>query len=137
MTLQFLYRVFRFPVGLLALGCLPVLSWLLYGGHGGPAWFILPFCFPYILARLTFALWRLPAELRGKAVRTAATASLVYILISYPMTRWTEHYITSTIGLPILPGTMFKLATFPVGFVLPPYYTRAEWNNPDLPVHHN
>ncbi len=130
MTTQFLCRVFWFPVGLLVLGCVPVLSWFLYGGHGGVAWLILPFCFPYIVVRCVLALWRLPAEQRRSGVRIVATAILLYMLISYPMTRWTENSVTSSIGLPIRPGTLFKLATFPVGYALPPYKNSRGVENP-------
>jgi hypothetical protein len=121
LTTQLLCRVFWFPIGLFVSGCIPVLSWFLYSGHGGLAWLILPFCFPYIVLRLVLALWKQPAEQRRSGVKIAVTAILLYMLISYPMTRWTEHDVTSSIGLPIRPGILFKLSTFPVGYALPPY----------------
>ncbi len=128
MTLQFLYRVFRFPLALLILGCVPVVSWFFWSGHGGFGWILLPFCFPYILVRLWTALQRLPRGERKRGAKIAAGAVLSYMLVAYPLTRYTEYYITSTIGVPIARGLLFKLATFPIGLALPPYHYSDEPN---------
>jgi len=54
------------------------------------------------------------------------------VLLAYPLGRLSERNIHSTIGLRLLPGTIFKEATFPVGSVRPPHYTGEEEENPDL-----
>jgi hypothetical protein len=43
-----------------------------------------------------------------------------------------ERAITSTIGLPILNGTIIEEATLPVEKALLPHYTREQEENPDL-----
>jgi hypothetical protein len=53
-------------------------------------------------------------------------------LLAYPLGRLSEHRIESTIGLRLLPGTIFEEATLPLGSVLPPHYTREKEENPDL-----
>lgn len=123
MTREKLFRVFGLPLAVLILGCIPVLNVLLYSGHGGPFWLLLPFCFPYILIRLFFELRRLPPPARKRASRVAGVSVLLYVLVAFPVTRWTEHSVASWSKLPIPPGTMFKLATLPVGFLLPPYHS--------------
>jgi len=129
---KFLAKVFGVPVALLVLGCVPGVSLVLYSGHGGLAWLLLPLCFPYIVAMLAVKFWKLPAEEKSRGAATAVAGVLLYMLVAYPLGRWSERYINSTIGLPLLPGTIFKQATFPLGKVLPPHYTREEEENPDL-----
>jgi hypothetical protein len=122
LTKKRLLHVFGLPLAILILGCIPVLNVMLYSGHGGPFWLLLPFCFPYILIRLLIELRRLPPPNRKRGSKMAGVSVLLYILVAFPITRWTEHSVTSWSGLPIPPGTMFKLATLPVGFLLPPYH---------------
>jgi hypothetical protein len=129
---KFLAKVFVVPVALLVLGCVPGVSLVLYSGHGGLAWLLLPLCFPYIVVMLAIRVWKLPAEEKPRGTAMAIAGVLLYVLVAYPLGRWSEHYIRSTIGLSLLPGTIFKQATFPLGKVLPPHYTREEEENPDL-----
>jgi hypothetical protein len=72
-----------------------------------------PFVSPYAIFSLFRVVWMLPRSGRKKALRPAGTAILAYVLIAYPLTRWTEYDLRSTIGLPISQGAMFKLAIFP------------------------
>ena len=123
LTKKSLLRVFALPSGILILGCIPVLNVILYSGHGGPFWLLLPLCFPYILVRLFIDLRRLLPPDRKRGLRMAGVSVLLYIVVVFPVTRWTERSVTSWSGLPIRPGTMFKLATLPVGFLLPPYHS--------------
>lgn len=132
MGAKFLAKVFGVPVALLALGCVPGVSLVLYSGHGGPAWLLLPLCLPYIVVMLAIKVWRLPATEKARGTATAIAGVLLYMLVAYPLGRWSERYINSTIGLRLLPGTIFKEATFPLGKILPPHYTREEEENPDL-----
>jgi hypothetical protein len=116
-----LRRVFLPPAVVIILGCVPGLALFLYSGHGGIFWLVLPLCFPYILVRVFLEIRKLPLGERAAGLKTLAVGVLIYVVLAYPATRWTEHYVTSTIGLPIRSGLMFKLATLPVGFLLPPY----------------
>jgi hypothetical protein len=82
LSAKFLAKVFGVPVALLVLGCVPGVSLLLYSGHGGLAWLLLPLCFPYIVAMLAIKIWNLPAEdkSRGTATATAIAGVLLYVL---------------------------------------------------------
>jgi hypothetical protein len=112
-------RVLVFPVGLLILGCIPVISWFVWSGHGGFGWFLLPLCFPYMIVRLTILIWRAEPSARKKGVSKAAAVIAAYILLAYPATLYTEYYIGSTIGNFIQKGMLFRLAIFPVGLAIP------------------
>ena len=124
LTSKVLYRILGIPVAVLILGCIPGLNLFLYSGHGGIFWLVLPLCFPYVLVRLLLVLWKLPAATGKNRLGIAASVIVIYILVAYPLTRWTEYYLTLKVGLPIRTGTMFKLATMPVGFLLPPYHSK-------------
>jgi hypothetical protein len=112
-------RVLLFPVGLLILGCIPVISWFVWSGHGGFGWILLPICFPYITVRLTILIWRTEPSARKVAAIKAAATVAAYVVFAYPVTRYTEYYISSTIGSFFQKGTLFRLAIFPIGFAIP------------------
>jgi hypothetical protein len=133
LSARFLAKVFSVPLALLILGCVPGVSSILYSGHCGRAWLLLPLCFPYIVLMLAIKIWKLAAAERTRDTAMAVGGVLLYVLVAYPTGRMSERYINATIGLPLLPGTVFKQATFPLGKALPPYYTREEEENPDLP----
>jgi hypothetical protein len=132
MSARFLAIVFSVPLPQLILGSVPGVSSILYCGHGGLAWLLLPICFPYIVVMLAIKISKLPAAERARGTAMAVAGVLLYVLVAYPTGRMSERYIKATIGLPLLPGTVFKQATFPLGKALPPYYTREEEENPDL-----
>lgn len=132
MSAKFLAQVFGAPVALLVLGCVPRVSLLLYSGHGGLAWLLLPLCLPYIVVMLAAKIWKLSAEEKARGTAMAVAGVLLYMVVAYPLGRMSERYIRATTGLPLLPATIFKQATFPLGKALPPYYTREEEMNPDL-----
>jgi hypothetical protein len=45
-------------------------------------------------------------------------ALATYVLVAYPVTKYTEWYVRSSIGLDIPQGMLFRLAIFPVGLAL-------------------
>src|ERR1700731_185590 len=126
LNVKFLAKVFSVPVALLILGCVPGISLVLYSGHAGLAWLLQPLCFPFIVLMLAVKICKLAAEEKPRATAVAITAILLYIFAAYPIGRISERYIKVTIGLSLLPGTIFKQATFPLGKALPPYYTRED-----------
>jgi hypothetical protein len=128
----FLAKVFGVPLALLVVGCVPGVSLVHYSGHGGLAWLLLPLCFPYIVVMLAIKVGQMPTVEKARGTATAIAGVWLYMLVAYPLGRWSERYINSTIGLRLLPGTIFKQATFPLGKILPPHYTREEEQNPDL-----
>lgn len=116
-----LRRVFLFPAIVIVLGCVPGLNLFLYSGHGGPLWLVLPFCFPYILVIGAVEVRKLPSAKRISGLEIVTIAVVIYLVLAYPATRWTEHCLTSQLGLPIRPGILFKMAIMPVGLLVPPY----------------
>lgn len=114
------------------LSCVPGVSGVLYSGHGGVAWLLLPLCLPYIVLLLAIDIWKMPPGEKARGTATAIAGLLLYVLVAYPLGRLSERNINSGIGLRLLPGTIFEEATFPLGRILPPHYTREEEENPDL-----
>jgi hypothetical protein len=119
MRYRLFFRALLFPVGLLLLSCLPGVSFFLWSGHGGIGWILLPICFPYLIVRMTFLIWRTEPSARKNAAALALAILAAYVLLAYPITRYTEHYVNSTIGKFIQQGTLFRLAIFPVGLAIP------------------
>lgn len=132
MSVRFLAKVFGPPVALLVLGCVPGVSSVLYSGHGGLAWLLLPLCLPFIVVMLAIRVWKMPVGERPRATLMVLAGILLYMIAAYPLGRRGEHHLNSTIGLRLLPGTIFKQATYPLGNLVPPRYTREEMENPDL-----
>jgi hypothetical protein len=117
---------FLFPMALLVLGCIDGANALLFSGHGGLGWIILPFCFPVILIKLGVRIWQMPPLERKQDLKVASVVALAYLVLAYPVSRLAERQITSSFGLPIETGLMYKLAIFPVGFALPPYHSDSK-----------
>jgi hypothetical protein len=93
---------------------------------------LLPLCLPYIVLLLAIDIWKMPAGEKARGTATAIAGVLLYVLVAYPLGRLSERNINSALGLRLLPGTIFEEATFPLGRILPPHYTREEEENPDL-----
>lgn len=119
MTLRACFQTLLPPFVLLLLGFIPGLSWFIWSGHGGFGWILLPICFPYIVIRLGVFIWKAESSHRRETIGIAMLALASYILFAYPTTRFTEWYVSSTIGLPIQTGTLFRLAIFPIGLAIP------------------
>jgi hypothetical protein len=119
MTYRPFFRTLLFPFGLLVLGCIPGVSFFLWSGHGGIGWTLLPVCFPYLIVRLTYLIWKTETSARKNAASLAVAILAGYVVLAYPITRYTEHYVNSTIGKFIQEGTLFRLAIFPAGLAIP------------------
>jgi hypothetical protein len=124
MTFRPFFRALSFPVGLLILGCIPGVSFFLWPGHGGVGWILLPICFPYLIVRLAFLIWKTESSARKNAASRAVAILVGYVVLAYPITRYTERYVNSTIGRFIQEGTLFRLAIFPVGLAIPNHNPR-------------
>jgi hypothetical protein len=119
-----LVRLLLFPACILILGCIPRVSFFVWSGHGGIGWILLPICFPYLIVRLTILVWKTEASTRKNAAGLAAAILAGYVVLAYPITRYTEHYVNSAIGNFIQEGTLFRLAIFPVGLAIPNHHPR-------------
>lgn len=118
MTARTVCRALLPVIVFLLLGCVPILSLFLWSAHGGVGWLLLPLCFPYVLIRLAILVAKAGAE-RARALKMAAVALAAYILFAYPTTRFTEMYVNRSIGPFLQVGTLFRLAVFPIGLVIP------------------
>jgi len=110
---RLLTRLFLLPVVLFSAALIPGLNGFLFSGHGGPGWLLLPFCFPV----LVFNMWR-HVYRNGYRIRAVAVV-LVYLVATYPIASIAERRITEAIGLEMADHPIYRVATFPVGLVLP------------------
>jgi hypothetical protein len=124
MTYRPFFRTLLFPFGLLFLGCIPGVSFFVWSGHGGIGWILLPICFPYLIARLLILIWKSEPNARKNTASLSIAILAAYVVLAYPITRYTEHNINSTIGNFIQEGTLFRLAIFPVGLAIPNHNPR-------------
>jgi hypothetical protein len=137
MEAKFLARAVDEPLAIILLGCVPYVGRFFYSGHGGLAWLLLPLCLPYIVVRLSVKIRRSPNAQRVAPTKGTLVALIVYCVAAYPLSRLTEISIRSSVGLQLLPGTVFKQATWPLGKLLPPYHAREELEYPDLYREHH
>jgi len=89
----------------------------LYSGHGGPAWLILPFVFPFALVRLFFLHRRAIPERRSFIRRFALISVIIYSILSLGVSFVGAYSMKSTFGLPVEPLFLWGLFTFPFGLV--------------------
>ena len=108
--------VIGLPLGLVGMACVPGLNVLIFSGHGGPGWLVLPLCFPVLLLNTYRRVVR-PAREKRSAWRRFAAISVAYLVFAYPFAVVAEHRITKDSGLPIADRTFYRLMTFPVGMV--------------------
>jgi hypothetical protein len=87
-----------------------------YSGHGGPAWFILPFVFPYALFRIGYGIY-CGGPNREFYLGFAKITLPVYIVVAYLLSYFASMSIKSTFGLIVEELDFFKLMLVP--FSLP------------------
>jgi hypothetical protein len=95
----------------------------LWPGHGGIGWILLPICFPCLIVRLTYLIWKTETSARKNATGLAAILA-GYVALAYPITRYAEHYVNSAIGKFIQEGTLFRLAIFSLALAIPNHNPR-------------
>jgi len=111
------------PAVLVAMACVRGLNLLMFSGHGGPGWLVLPFCFPPLLVNMYRLVIR-PLRRSGISPwRRSAAISIAYLVLAYPFAVLAEHRITKDLGLPIADRAFYRLMTLPIGAVLPPWRT--------------
>jgi hypothetical protein len=111
------------PSILVGMACVPGLNALIFSGHGGPGWLVLPLCFPVLLVNMYRLVIR-PARRAGISPwRRSAAISVTYLVLAYPFAVLAEHRITKDSGLPITGRAFYRLMTFPIGPILPLWRT--------------
>ena len=108
------------PLWLLLLGVLPGSRFLLFSGHGGIGWLILPLCLPYVALMLALRIRNTPPPARRSTFKRAAATILVYILAAFPLSELASRGFKRSFGLETGRHQVFRLAIFPIGLLLPP-----------------
>lgn len=115
-----IFSLFTLPLVLISLAIVPGINAFVFSGHGGPGWYVLPFCTPSVLLR--FAMLMLHEErVRRYYVKVGALAIVTYLIVLYPLSSMTTRVMYSTIGLEIKQSEFYKVIAFPFGFAVPPY----------------
>ena len=99
---------YAFPMAMFALAISPTTNFL-YSGHGGPAWFFVPFCFPYILLRAALKTMRGPKEVRRWYRIFFGVSTPLYILLALPLSWVGMTSIRSSYGLDVSPWSFFAI----------------------------
>jgi hypothetical protein len=95
-----LRRSYGFPLTMFTLAIVPGLNFV-YSGHGGPAWFLIPLCFPYVLLRALFKLVRTANETRLLHAKFFAVTIPCYIAMAFPLSWAATTSLHNTFGLTI------------------------------------
>jgi hypothetical protein len=111
------------PAMLVSMACVPGLNLLIFSGHGGPGWLVLPFCFPVLVVNAYRLIIRPLRQTGISPWRRSAAIAFAYLVLAYPFAVFSEHRITKDLGLPIADRTFYRLMTFPIGLVLPLWRT--------------
>lgn len=106
-------RLFGLPAVLFSAAFVPGVNALVFSGHGGPGWLLLPFCFPVLVWQLRNHVYR------AKHPVLAIMIGLGYLLVAYPIASVAQQCITEESGLPIEDRMFYRVATLPIGVVIP------------------
>ena len=108
-------RVYGFPLTMFALAIVPGLNFT-YSGHGGPCWFLIPLCFPYVLVFAIIRLFTVRIE-RFLWFRNFFAATIpLYIGLAFPLSAAATYSLHHTFGLTIPVWTFMKVMMSPFPF---------------------
>jgi hypothetical protein len=115
-----LLALFKFPALMLVLAIFPGINCFIYSGHGGLGWFILPFCTPYVLLRLAMLALH-DAPIRQWFLKYGTLLTIAWMFLSLPLSYVAVRGINACTHMELRTYEFYKMITFPVGLVLPPY----------------
>jgi len=95
-----------------ALAIIPGLNFL-YSGHGGPAWFLIPLCCPYILLRAGIRLIRAPRGTTQPLATFFAVTIPAYVALAFPLSWAATSSLHRTLGLTIPVWTFMAVMISP------------------------
>lgn len=127
-----LLLVYRFPLVVLLLMTIPGLNYIFfYSPHASGAplvgfalLYLLPFCTPYVLFKLIKKVSRATGSDRRLFAAVSLFSLLVYFIVLYPfcdLTAASLNYWGKSRDSYWRGHVFYKMITFPIGFVLPPY----------------
>lgn len=105
-------RTYGFALVMFVLAITPGLNFT-YSGHGGPSWFFVPLCAPYIFLRAMIRIIRSTREVRSSVVNFFAITIPCYILLAYPLSWAATTSIRNTFGLTIPTRDFMKVMISP------------------------
>src|SRR5579859_4319789 len=105
-------RVYRFPIVMFVLAIVPYLNFT-YSAHGGPSWFFLPLCFPWVILRALIKVVRGPEASRRWYKRFFAVTIPSYIACALPLSWIATTSIRMTLGAPIPTLWFFAIVASP------------------------
>ena len=108
--------VYGFAIVMAFMAIIPGCNFL-YSGHGGIAWFVLPFAFPFALLRLYLLYRAAPKEQKSFTKHFALVSLAAYVPISLGASFLGAFSIQNTFGLPIEPLFLWGFFTLPFGLV--------------------
>jgi hypothetical protein len=109
-------RAYAFPAVMAMIAIVPGCN-IMYSGHGGPAWIVLPFVFPVALTQLIRAYRRAGGADRGRVGRFIVLSLACYAAITFEVSLLGVESIRRTFGLPVEPFFLWGLFFFPFNLV--------------------
>jgi hypothetical protein len=91
---------------------------VMYSGHGGPAWLILPFAFPATLLILFRAFRASPHDERSQTKRFIVMSLAVYVVVAFAGAHLGAASIKRSFGLEVPPLQLWGLLLSPLGWVV-------------------
>ena len=105
-------RLYRFPMIIFGLAIVPGLNFT-YSGHGGPSWFFVPLCFPWVIVRILIKIAK-GSEASGRWYKSFFKITIPsYIAVALPLSWAAATSIRMVFGLPISTWTFFALMVSP------------------------
>ena len=105
-------RLYSFPMVMFGLAIVPGLNFT-YSGHGGPSWFFVPLCFPWVIARILTKIAR-GSEASSRWYKSFFKITIPsYIAIALPLSWAAATSIRVSFGLPISTWTFFAFMVSP------------------------
>jgi hypothetical protein len=111
---RLLLRVYGFAALMAFCAIIPGCNFL-YSGHGGPAWFVLPFVFPWVIFQLSRMYRSASTDLRPGVVRFAVISLLAYLPLSFVAAYAGAASIGNTFALPVQPLYFWGFFILPFG----------------------
>jgi hypothetical protein len=105
-------KMYLFPIVMFALAIIPGLNFT-YSGHGGPSWFLVPLCFPWVIVRILIKIAKGPEESSRWYKRFFKITIPSYIVIALPLSWVAVTSIRMAFGLPVSTWGFFVLMVSP------------------------
>lgn len=106
-------KTYGFPMVMFAVAIIPGFN-SSYSGHGGASWFLVPLCFPWVLARMLFKIAMGSAALSIWYKRFFTITIPSYVVVALPLSWAAATSIHKASGLPISTWDFFVLMVSPL-----------------------